>query len=127
MDWKGVTSDDGAGRFHIELSKTDPWPSYYKTIDCFRILLENPQFQRYVSGYYVNSLHDTVPRIFRLVYLTPPDMRKDAEREIETFILENNFTETSDPDFPRRRPGSDTLAAAYGGPKFELEFRQFLA
>jgi len=53
-------------------------------------------------------------------------MRREAEREIETFILENNFIETEHLDYPRRAPDPDTLAASYGGPKFELEFRQFL-
>lgn len=122
MNWKSVSNDDLLGQFVIKLPENKRWPSYYETINRFRVLFESPQFQQHVSGYYVNSLHEPYgPRYLRIKYFTPPDSHENAEREIENFITKNELTEKKD---DRIHPKQGSAAISPGDS--QLRCRQFL-
>lgn len=128
MDWKSVSESDLVGRFYIWKSETTPpgLVGYHKTICSLRPLFEKEQFKRHVSGYYVNRVcgestrnEDTV----RLTYFAPSGFAPLAVKEIKKFIEDKKLHEPCKSQLPQE----DKVAGGYGGDKFELLFRQFLA
>lgn len=94
------------------------WNSYYSTLDALRPLFKEAEFQKVVSGLYLNHIDQSV----RISYFVSEAKSEKAISIFRDFFKENQISKTN-----FQPPKRFSVAAGYGGEELEESFRYFLA
>lgn len=113
-----IPKEDLFGLFFVRKPYGTNWDSYYGTIDALRPLLENEDFSKTVSGFYLNYINDST----RISYFV-----SEGNNQKAISIFRNFFNEKGISEIKAQPPKKAVVAEKYGGEKLEEHFRHFLA
>lgn len=111
-----LSENDLFGRFFLKKPNGIKFDNYYNTIIELRSLFDSEDWEKYVTGYYINVAGDM--DTVRLSYFTV-DPQKVSKCK-DDFCLSNNIVESQ----PLIIPHKTRISKPYGGE--ELRFRKFL-
>lgn len=115
---KKIPKKDFFGIFFVIKSFGTTWDSYYGTIDVLRSLFELKDFDKYVSGFYINRIDE----LARISYFVSEENIQRAISIFQNFFKENEISEV------KTEPAKKIFVAEkYGGKELEERFRYFLA
>ena len=113
-----ISKEDLFGLFFVRKSYGTNWDSYYGTIDILRPLLKSKDFNKTVSGFYINHIDELV----RISYFVSEGSEQKA-----ISIFRNSFEENGISEIKAQPPTKTIVAKQYGGEELEEHFRYFLA
>jgi len=114
-----IPKEDLFGLFFIKKpSCRSKWDFYYSTIDALRPLFESKDFNKTISGFYVNLIDESV----RISYFVSEGNEQKATSIFQNFFKEKGISEISTEPATRK-----IVAEKYGGEELEERFRNFLA
>lgn len=116
MDLSRLKESDQFGRFYLKIPGNERYGNYFRSIDALRLFLEGRDWQRAVTGYYLNVAGDR--DAVRLSYFS--DDPDKAFAAIDGLYEEGRIVEAERPQLPFKA----SVACIYGNE--ELRFRKFL-
>ena len=93
---------------------------YYTTLEALYPLLQDEEFARFQTGYYINGINK---KVVRLSYFTQPDTKDELVDTVGEFVKKNNLEHLSTVE--QAKPA--IVAQNYGGQQLELRFRNYLS
>lgn len=114
-----ISSDDLFGRFYVAAVDQIPYLGYYKTIRKISQLLENIEFLRSLTGFFVNANNF---KNVRISYFVHEKLKDRPIAVFRHFLKEADLKEKK----PEEKPHIEFISRGYGGPKYELRFRKYL-
>lgn len=116
-----ISQTDLFGRFFLGIPEAQHFAGYYGALDQLFPLLQDDDFAKYQSGYFVNSCNES--KGLRLSYFTQPNTTNKLVQIVEDFIQQTALKEVAS----RENPHSANLSTEYGGQQHELRFRKYLS
>ena len=117
-----VSTKDLFGLFFVRKNNgIKKWDSYYNTIESLRSLFKSIQFEKTISGFYLNVAgnFDSV----RISYFVDEKKSEKAVEMFKLFFRDNGISETKEHEIPHE----NVISEYYGGISYEEQFRNFLA
>jgi len=84
-----IPKEDLFGLFFIKKSYESKWDFYYGTIDALRPLFESKDFNRIISGFYINLIGESV----RISYFVSEENKQKAISIFQNFFKEKEISE----------------------------------
>ena len=117
IDCSRISENDLFGRYFLKKPNGIKFDNYYNTIVELRSLFDSEDWNKYVTGYYINVADDMMNAV-RLSYFTA-DAAKVSKCK-DNFCSSNNIVESHPPILP----DETRISKGYGNE--ELRFRKFL-
>ena len=89
MRVRKIPKEDLFGLFFIKKSYESKWDFYYGTIDGLRPLFESKEFNRIISGFYVNLIGESV----RISYFVSKENKQLAISIFQSFFKKKEISE----------------------------------
>lgn len=121
MSIRRISKNDLFGVFYVKKPDGIKWDSYYATLDTLMSLFENEEFNKIITGFYLNICGDFDS--VRISYFTDKASRKKLLSIFKDFFRNNGISQIE----LAKEPKKTIVAKDYGGEELEDRFRNFLA